>query len=140
MSLNINDSEWNNMWLTPSNYMKWLLMVRNHLNISQAYLYTHCIQRDLWKVVFCYCGTDNNVNNGSTLQQECMLYIHVCVGSWDTNQLTGINSPRTSAWETDSHWYAEVEWRRAPGVYKKKKLATKLASSQHKYQSSNSTK
>jgi len=59
----------------------------------------------------------------------CSTYTHVCVGDWDTNQLTGINSPRTSAWETDSRWYVKVEWRRALGGYKKKKLATKLASS-----------
>jgi len=70
----------------------------------------------------------------------CSTYIHVCVGGWDTNQLTGINSPPTSAWETDSCWYAKVEWRRAPGGYKKKKLATKITSSWHKYQSSNTTK
>ena len=53
------------------------------------------------------------------------IYIHVCVGGWDTNQLTGINSPRTSAWETDSCWYAKVEQRGALGGYKEKKLATK---------------
>jgi len=71
---------------------------------------------------------------------ECYTHICVCVGGWDTNQLTGINSPHTSAWETDNCWYAKVEWRRAPGGYKKKKLATKLPSSWHKYQSSNTTK
>ena len=54
------------------------------------------------------------------------VFVCVCVGG---RQLTGINSPCTSAWETDSCWYAKVERRGALGGYKEKKLATKLASS-----------
>jgi len=43
-------------------------------------------------------------------------------------------------WRQKAAGMQEVEWRGVLGGYKKKKLATKLASSGHKYQSSNTTK